>query len=274
MNAHFYFQMSPHRSTPAGWLSERQARAQISGELGNAYRHYLSRSCAPIYWFSRKGRPNFNSMRSGTVTIVETPDRLLGITAAHVIAQLLEDEEAEKQTVLIMNSQLTTIDVIDIDDRLDIATFGIDENTIETIGKAVTPLTYWPPQPPLEGRGILLAGYPGISRQSKYVSANKGAIEWGLFTAIGISGRVTDDQILWRVARENTVPHPTIPDLPLNAELGGISGGPVISLMERGGVHFCVLSGIVSEASAQLELVVAKRADFIQANGKIDRRLA
>ncbi|WP_341197671.1 hypothetical protein [Hyphomonas chukchiensis] len=198
----------------------------------------------------------------------------MGITAAHVVTEFVLAEELAPQTVMLMNAVLPKLNVIDISERLDLATFEIDDAILNAVGKGISPLTNWPPQAPTEGRGILMAGYPALVRLTKGVVQNVGIIEWGLFTVLGTAGRVSDEQISWMIDRERNVKHPTIPDPPPNAELGGISGGPVISLLERRGVHYWGLSGIISQASAQLERIVAKRADLIAADGKIDRSFA
>ena len=116
-----------------------------------------------------------------------------------------------------------------------------------------------------------MGGFPRIVRTTKKDLPTEVEIEWGLFTVLGIAGRVSSEQISWMIEREANVPHPTIPEPPQNADLGGISGGPVIALLHRNGLHFWGLSGIVSQASAELERVVAKRADYIGAEGKIDK---
>jgi len=56
----------------------------------------------------------------------------------------------------------------------------------------------------------------------------------------------------------------------LLAGVGCISGGPLIGWFETKHhvTHYC-LSGIVSQSHAGLENVVAKRADFVQADGRI-----
>jgi hypothetical protein len=119
----------------------------------------------------------------------------------------------------------------------------------------------------------MLGGYPRVSRHTEQLETDKAKLDWGLFVGIVEAGRVSDDQILWRVDRDRALEHPIIPQPPPNTELGGVSGGTVIALLERGGVHYWGLAGIVSEASAQLELVVAKRADFIREDGRIHRAI-
>ena len=69
----------------------------------------------------------------------------------------------------------------------------------------------------------MLAGYPGAER----ILGNR-SIDWGLFTCLGIARTVTTDQITWAAEREYEMPIQGIPSLPRNADLGGISGGPLL----------------------------------------------
>jgi hypothetical protein len=197
------------------------------------------------------------------LTLVQTPKRLLGITAAHVIRGFEKDHATATWPVhlQVMNAFLN-LEVIAISDGLDIATLAMDEKTIGQMGKEIAPLVTWPPREPQEGRGILLAGYPGADRREP----RPNTIEWGLFPALCIARRVVDDQITWHAERTNEI----VTDLPPNHPLGGISGGPLIGLFE-GPSHFAhhTLSGIISEANEALEYVVARRADFIHEDGSI-----
>jgi hypothetical protein len=43
-----------------------------------------------------------------------------------------------------------------------LVTLAIDDKLMSRIGKDAEPLSTWPPRVPQEGRGILLAGYPGV----------------------------------------------------------------------------------------------------------------
>lgn len=106
---------------------------------------------------------------------------------------------------------------------------------------------------------------------SRTVGVDTIGLDRGLFVGLVTAGRVSMDQISWTADRNHLVPHDSIPELPRNAELGGISGGPVIALLERNGVHYWGLVGIISEASAQLEHVIAKRADYINSDGTISK---
>ena len=271
--------MLEHKQRPAGrsafitmssrWLNEEEARHLIGGELGDVYRSVFKASCAPLGWFPKTNPTNLADMKNGTATLVRTPERMFAVTAAHVVREWQNDRTQGPQITILMDVILDQLDVIDISDQLDLVTFSLDESVIEQLSKSVAPLGTWPPQPPNEGCGILLGGYPGINREVRQLQHDTIGLDWGLFVGLVTADRVSLDQISWRVDRSHLVPNDEIPDLPKNADLGGISGGPVIALLERGGVHYWGLAGIVSQASAELENVIAKRADYICVDGTI-----
>ncbi|WP_430422085.1 hypothetical protein [Phenylobacterium sp.] len=237
----------------------------MGGDLGDAYRQIVMGCCRPIYWFSLEADACIRN--NGTVTFLRTPERLIGITAAHVL-----DEYDRVRTEELMRPQIGNVVVHDLDrrriatnTRLDIATIDLSDVDPAKFGNDLWPLATWPPMPPEEGRGIMLGGYPGGDRRSI------GPLEtnWGLFTALGIARTVSDDQITWIVPRGEDV-HVGPMELPLHHDLGGISGGPLIASFESAaGLMTYRLAGIVSEAQAQLEYVVARRIDGIRADGSL-----
>jgi hypothetical protein len=244
-------------------LSIERAKELMAGDLGQVFKGTISRCCAPIYWYQRTST-RAEILDSGTLTFVRTPKRLMAITAAHVVRcfQKVHAAATWPMQLQVMNAMLN-LEVISISDDLDLATLAIDEALLSRIGKKIEPLSNWPPRVPEEGRGIMLAGYPGADRnQTKPME-----IDWRLFTALGIARLVIRDQITW--VAERTTPD-LITDLPPNHRLGGISGGPLIGWFETPGhvAHF-VLSGIIFEADQQLENVIARRADFIGEDGSI-----
>jgi hypothetical protein len=264
-------------SIPEGHpISEEKAKELIAGSLGDVYRNILKTSCAPIYWYRTNGKP-FSILHNGTVTFIRTPNRLLGITAAHVLRKYFADTAAGNIRLQIMDGVVDNIQdrIISMSDRLDLATFTVDEKLLKSFGKEIVPLTNWPPRPPQEGRGIMLAGYPGVER-----AAELNQVTFGLFTALVIARTVTDIQITWLIEPEEQLVNAKIPAPPPQYGLGGISGGPLISWFEaENHVATYALSGIVTEHpdyennAFSVERVVAVRADVVQENGHIFERV-
>ena len=242
-------------------VDEAEARRLLAGDLGDAYRQILMRCCRPIYWYRLER--NAPILANGTVTFVRTPERLLGVTAAHVLAGYLGSKVEAPTRVQLGAARIDDLEarIIEINEARDMATFDLEDfDLVQIGGEPIAPLESWPPLPPEENRGIMLGGFPGGDRQ--IIAPME--VDFGLFTALGTARRVTDDQVTWMVDRDNGVVEG---DLPPHYDLGGISGAPLISKFFRNGIESYRLAAIISEAQPQLEYVVARRADVLRADG-------
>ncbi|GBE06994.1 hypothetical protein BMS3Abin11_00092 [bacterium BMS3Abin11] len=101
-------------------------------------------------------------------------------------------------------------------------------------------------------------------------------MNFGLFTAIVISRTVTDTQITWLLEPEHQLDNSKIDPPPPEYNLGGISGGPLISFFESENyISYYCLSGIVTEHpdyennEFTIERLIAIRADVINEKGRI-----
>lgn len=252
-------------------ISEEEAKRLISGDLGNVYRDILKSCCVPIFWGYYDKISNFKILHNGTLTLVKTPERLLGVTAAHVIQKYQEDSKNNNKVILrLMNEIIPTLEIIDCNKELDLVTISInksicDRNTsMRSFGKEVTPLEMWPPKVPQESYGIMFAGYPG----DDILHSNR-ELNFGLFTGIDRARTVNHDQITCWIQREDLVINSGgVPTLPENYNFGGMSGGPLISWFKNYITYYC-LSGIISQAYGDGDYIIAKRADFIRPDGSI-----
>jgi hypothetical protein len=110
----------------------------------------------------------------------------------------------------------------------------------------------------------MIGGYPGNGREK----VSRKGVSFGFFVALVIARAVNHDQISCLFEREYLVESADVPAMPTNYDLGGISGGPVITVLESPSYLVTYrLGGIISEASSDLELVLAKRANFIKDDG-------
>ena len=246
-------------------LSADEAKRLIGGELGWQMRHMVAASCSPIYWHGVDDDGRSRILHNGTVTYVRGDDGMIGITACHVIDEYLARGEGGP---LQIGNAAYDLDLIDKNDALDLATLAIPEQVIRSLGKDIIAISL-PRQGdvPQEGRGIMLGGFPGLDR----IVVGQLQVGWGLFTAIGLARRVNERQITWVPDHANNMSVEGIPDLPPNKELGGISGGPMIAWFEKAGglLSYCSLAGIIVQANSDLELVVARRAEFVKSSGKL-----
>ena len=250
--------------------TEAEARAAVAGPFGVESARLTISCCLPLFWF-RPGDPTGAIMNSGTVTLARPNERTFGITAAHVVRGYQSDLERHALGALLGDADIGDLAsrIIDVSDDLDLATIDLSDGLLERLGPgwSVFPLSLWPPQPPMEDRGITMGGFPASLRQVM----GPGRVAFGPWTVLSIARGVTDDQITWKFAKEYLVSQPANPQSgAARFELGGISGGPLLRVGESaGGLVGFRLSGIISQARPEYEFVVAKRADFIRADGTI-----
>src|SRR3972149_2289818 len=120
-------------------ISLDKAKELLAGDLGDVYRRILADCCVPIYWFNLDTK-DFAIAHNGTLTIAQTPKKLLGVTAAHVLRQYESDRKDGSLRLQLMNEVVDDLceRVIDVSDALDIATFALDEELVKRLGR--TPL--------------------------------------------------------------------------------------------------------------------------------------
>jgi hypothetical protein len=253
-------------------IKPEQAKALIAGDLGAQYRDILAHACSPIYWHSGQPQIDPRIQSNGTVTYARIGSETVGITAAHVVRGF-EEAKGNGPCVLQIGNAAYDLDIIAIDDALDLAVLRLPTAMIASLGKPIIPLSLCRPGDVVqEQRGIMLAGFPGEDR----LEGDGKPIGWGLLVVIGVARRVNEMQITWSPDYENHIPAEGIPDLERNKNFGGISGGPLIGLFEKGGgsLQYFSLAGIVVQANTifgACDVVVARRLDSPQATAVMQR---
>jgi len=249
-------------------ISVERAKELMRGDLGRYHYEILARICSPLYWHSHDENGKRPIRANGTLSYVKAGERIFGVTAAHVVVDYLKAAK-DPGCVLQLGNAIFSADVIDMNERLDLATLRLDASTLASVGKEIMPVSLGRPDDvPQEGRGIMMCGYPGEDRHQRADSY----VDWGMLGVVGIARRVSDDQITWIPDHENHMPVQGIPQLSRNKNLGGISGGPLIGWFERPktSLSYFSLSGVIKEASYDLEYVVATRSHFIRQDGRIE----
>ena len=163
---------------------------------------------------------------------------------------------------------------------IDIATFRISEREIASIGK--TPLTgyhrSWPPLPPKLDRGIYFGGFPGVET----IKLSRNEISFGATAGGGVASSISEKDVSSLIERINLIPVLGRGLPPENFDFGGISGGPMLTVVEQNGLRSWSLAGVIHEGpnpapdAAQaingLEVIKARRAHFILPDGTPRRR--
>ncbi|HVN00648.1 MAG TPA: hypothetical protein VMT68_10575 [Caulobacteraceae bacterium] len=253
-------------------VTKAEARAMIAGPYGAEAARYTIDCCLPLGWFETSAQ--YVLINSGTATLVKPPSgRTFGITAAHVI----RGYQADLRKYPALGARLGDADIgdlanriIDVNDALDLATIDLNDGLLRRVSPAwgrVLVLELWPPKPPAEDRGIMLAGYPARMRWRPAA----GQLMFVPWVVLSVARGVSDDQITWRFASEYLASTPLYPVPAEEAfQLGGISGGPVLRVGESpSGIVAYRLARIISEARPEYECVIARRADYVREDGSI-----
>jgi len=244
-------------------ISLEKAKKLAEGPLASVYERIAISCSAPLLWFRPTDDPP-RILHNGTITVVRTPKKLFGITAAHVVDQWNEDFQKGGVTLQVKDRVIKDLKTIDKSSKRDLATFDLDEQSIQKLGLEPIDMAS---RPPIEGGGLLLAGYPGNTRIYDQMQ-----IEWSPFFAITTARTVTLDQITVLVPPDEHVKN----SLPPDADLGGISGGPIIGIFEtKSHVAFHGLCGVITEhphydhSDISIERIVGAAAEAITESGKI-----
>jgi hypothetical protein len=259
--------------------------------LGRPEMRFASSITAPLYWVTKNSDGSIGT-RNGSAFFLETKEALFGITAAHVV----EGERSWREhckihgpTPLRLGGWKGTSLVldwderlIDIDSKIDTATFKISREEIAHVNRSVfTGLqSTWPPVPPQEWQQVSYCGFAAV--ETRQIS--RASVEFGVLYGAGLASSVSPLNISSLFERQYAESISGVALPPENFNFGGISGGPMIYVTEEHkGLRLNVLAGVINsgpntsdnpeEAIAGLEIIRARRACFIQANGLLDRSL-
>lgn len=150
----------------------------------------------------------------------------------------------------------------------DIATFQVTPQEVSRLGKmALTgSQSSWPPAPPEEGKGVFFAGFP--SRERLQVSLNE--INFGVFQGGLVATSVSERDILCYVEQEHLIDTPWFPgQASVDYDARGVSGAPLISLVDNYGVWSWRLGGVIYKAPEAGGMLFAVRAEYILPDGTL-----
>jgi hypothetical protein len=171
---------------------------------------------------------------------------------------------------------------VDIDLEIDIATFAISPKEIAAINRSVYSgyQPDWPPPPPEKSKGIYYCGFPGHGTRQ----ISREAVQFGAVVGSGVASGVNEADVSSLIERGYLEPALGEGIPPENYDFGGISGGPMVYVVEKkSGIRLNALAGVIysgpntstdpNEAIPGFELIRARRARFIRSDGFLDRDL-
>ncbi len=248
-------------------LSKEQAIELIRGPYATIVERAVAGSIAPFLWRERNKKGDLK-IRNGTAFFFESEGRTFMVTADHVFAAYLE---ARSISGSITRCQIGNLR-LDPEDRLiarcsalDIATFQISP---EEIGKTAFehrfPMSF-NPMLPQTGKGVFFAGFPLLARRQ----LSEREIENGIFTALTVADNVTGREISGHFDRERQVDKPGLPTAPEGYDIAGVSGAPLVTMVDSANLCYWRLGGVMTGFSTAFEIFYATRADFILPDGTL-----
>lgn len=266
-------------------LDEAEARRIMAGGLGRAELEFATSVCAPLFWIIREADGR-RRVRNGTAFFLDAGASVFAVTAEHVLLGLEADRRSRTVEAVQLGRALALDlegrhEVIDRNHEIDIATFRISASEVEAQSKTVlTGLqNAWPPAPPQEGRSVYFSGFAATG--TLWLSPSE--ISFAAAPGSGVAD-VVGRRDIWTVFdRSRWIDAMGLGLPPERYDFGGISGGPMLSGIERNGIRSWALAGVIHEGPNSstedghsipgFETIKARRAHFIGADGHLDPSL-
>ncbi len=261
-------------------ITIEEAKEIMRAGLGRAELEFVTSLTAPLHWIIHEGGKKYKN-RNGSAFFLDAGDGPFGVTANHVVEGWRKDCATKKVVECGIGHDLP-IDLekrlIDAHDKLDLATFRISATEIDSIRKTILTgqQTTWPPPPPQQYKGIYFSGFPGIET----ISLSPNEISFGVFAGGGVAHSISENDVSSLVERQHLIDVMGKGLPPESYDFRGMSGGPMLTVVEHKGVRSWRLAGVIyqgpnpsddeSQAIAGLEIFKARRADFILPNGKLN----
>ena len=253
-------------------MDRERAIDLCKGNFGKESLKSVANYAAPLFWVTADDNGE-HKINNGSIFFVDASEGLLAITANHVFEKYIEVKGSSSNIYCqiarncfdpiareTIHLELETC-LIDKDPEADIATFRISEADVETVGATV--LKTWPPLVPQEGLGVAFTGYPSHGRQL----VGPQEISFTPFPTLTIATSVSHRLISCQLERECLVDTPGFSKLPSNFDTGGLSGGPLLVNVEKNGIFYWRLGGVITQGNSDLEIVRASRVDHLRPDG-------
>jgi hypothetical protein len=260
-----------------------EAYALAGGDFGRQLADALLAYAAPIFWASGETVGGMDDkVTGGTTFFLDCGEGPFGVTAGHVY----EGYEAHAKAIagpcqIGLGEAGRGGHPFDLRKHLighsqspDIATYRISPEEIARTGARIVTPTQWPPKAPKVEEGVAFVGYPGSGRE--IVSPLR--IAFDNFHGTAFVESVSSERISCPIPREWIIPIKGMRFPDSNEDTAGISGGPMFCI-ERGDILSWRLVGVIcdggggdheGEGGPFLDMVVAARADLINADGTIN----
>jgi hypothetical protein len=222
---------------------------------------FVQKVCPPVFLHTQSGE-----VRNGSMVLVSDGTRTLGLTAGHV-ADAINEHVSHADICQVGAARLLPGSLIERSKDLDLATYALDESTVRESRHLPFLVRHWPLPDAERGDTVIGGGWPGCYRTNP-----EGRYDNAFVTFAGQIESVSENNLGILVDLKNGRSF-TQERVDPDADLGGISGGPIFRLLpelEEGGlgVRF-QLVGIVHTSGLMMaqNIVMAHRLTTLLSDG-------
>ncbi len=232
-----------------------------------ALRSAAKESTSPYYWYDSRAEQGARMLGGGTMCVVDTGERLIGVTNQHIHSQALA-AWVDPDLALQVGSHSfdPTARLIDVDGSVDLATCALSDVQIAAMRVFPHHALQWPPPQPALGDLLLVGGWPW-----RMVEEDVHKSHHDFLNFIGRANVVSERHVGMRTYTSSSVPWGGRA-LPPGTNLGGMSGGPVYRIDLDSMVPLTFV-GIIYEYSPGFEQVFSVPLRRVRADGSIERSL-
>ncbi len=256
----------------------------INRDLMKADLEFIVSLTAPLFWTLRDSSGN-ETVKGGSLFFLDTGEGVFAVTAAHVVATCREDSRSPKFVQSMIGSNCGVSLPIHLGDRIidahediDIATFRVTREEIQYIGRI--PLTgcqkTWPPRLADVDGGVTYCGFPGYGRRSLAPRLRS----FGSVPMTGSAASAHETCVSIQIERDKLIRVLGDEEMPENFDFGGMSGGPVLAIVQTGTLRSWRPAGVIfqgpnpsgdpAESIRGLEIIRARPVHFINSDGTLD----
>jgi len=223
----------------------------------------LAKRLSAPFWWRDPDLPAGRQIQGGTICFVHTGARLIGVTAAHVHLAILKARAAQPELACQIGGHGFDPEshCIALDQRLDVATYGLSELQVNAALADIHYAPKWPPEVGLDD-AYVIGGWPwSLIREGEAENSH------AFLHFIGKLSSASANQLSAVTYTARSIPWGNEP-LPLGTNLGGMSGGPVYRMSESG-LATLTLVGTIFEYHKEFEIVLARPLSLLDEQGNI-----
>jgi hypothetical protein len=203
---------------------------------------------------------------NGSLCLLDTGERVIGVTAWHVHEAYLARLALRKLFVCQFGGVTVFPEqiLIDKNERLDLATFNLSAVVLDLEGFTTHRPQAWPPPRAAVHDLVVYGGFPGTRRRADLERAT-----FGLDSVTGLVSQVTSQNLMVEVDYSRLFgvdgPEGTI----VSADPRGTSGGPVYRVTDNPEGPGLEIAGFIYEQSEQNRFLLARHAGAVRSDGTI-----